>query len=280
MRSLLPSTVDVAGVPRATRYRQLGRGMIEAQVQSTASGAIMFDRALITAPVDAWFDRAHWSMLGAATATAAGGRGGVAFVDTPVGMCALRHYHRGGFAARVSADRYVWAGASRTRSFREFRLLAELANAGLPVPLPVAARYVREGLRYRADLLTRRVEPAHMLSGALGTGALDPALAERIGRTLARFHTAGVWHADLNAHNILVDSDDTIWLIDFDRGRMRKPNLAWQEANLARLRRSFDKLGARRIAGFDTRFWHPLLASYHDVMTHGSTLAKSSGVAP
>lgn len=249
--------------------------MIEAQVQSTATGAMVFDRTLSAAPEEAWFERAHWSALGR-SAEASGGRGGVTFVDTPVGGCALRHYHRGGLMANLSADRYLWTGAERTRSFREFRLLAELANQGLPVPAPVAARYVRDGLHYRADLLTRRIDPSHTLSGALGSGALDPALADRIGRTIARFHAAHVWHADLNAHNILVDSDDTVWLIDFDRGRRRKAKLSWQQANMARLRRSFDKLGAARIDAFDARFWHPLLAAYHDAMTHTPASATPS----
>ena len=156
--------------------------MIEAQFQSTTNGAIVFDGQLGSVPDDAWFEPAHWSALGRSTELP-GGRGGVAFVETPIGACALRHYHRGGLMARVSLDSYLWLGQSRTRSLREFRLLAELANEGLPVPAPVAARYViRNGLCYCADLLTRRIAPAHTLSGALGSGALDPALAERIGR--------------------------------------------------------------------------------------------------
>ncbi|HEY0231579.1 MAG TPA: 3-deoxy-D-manno-octulosonic acid kinase [Dokdonella sp.] len=241
--------------------------MIEAQVPSAGEGAspkgaILFDRAIGTAPDDAWFDRAHWAALGKAEVQR-GGRGGVAFVETPAGACALRHYHRGGLAARVSADRYLWSGAARSRSFREFRLLAHLTESGLPVSAPVAARYVREGLSYRADLLTRRIASARTLAERLAAGTLNTALAERVGRTIARFHTAEVWHADLNAHNILVDADEAVWLIDFDRGRLRKPALAWQQANLKRLRRSFDKLGARHAADFDAQFWHPLLAAYH-----------------
>jgi 3-deoxy-D-manno-octulosonic acid kinase len=246
--------------------------MIEAQVPSagfgaagtgtTGTGAILFDRAIGTAPDDAWFERAHWAALGKADVQV-GGRGGVVFVETPAGACALRHYHRGGLAARVSADRYLWSGAARTRSFREFRLLAHLAESGLPVSAPVAARYVREGLSYRADLLTRRIASAQTLAQRLAAATLSTALAERVGRTIARFHAAEVWHADLNAHNILVDAEQGVWLIDFDRGRLRKPALAWQQANLKRLRRSFDKLGAKRAADFDAQFWHPLLAAYH-----------------
>ena len=250
--------------------------MIEAQVQSTPHGAIVFDRALGCVPADTWFDRAHWSALGKSTAQS-GGRGEVAFVQTPAGACALRHYRRGGLAARLSADGYVWTGAARTRSFHEFRLLVELANAGLPVPSPVAARYVREGLCYRADLLTRCISPARTLGDALAAGVLDPALAERVGRTIARFHAADVWHADLNAHNILVDGKGGIWLIDFDRGRRRKPGLAWQAANIARLRRSFEKLGARRMHDFDARFWHPLLAAYHAALARASSVPGPHG---
>jgi 3-deoxy-D-manno-octulosonic acid kinase len=247
--------------------------MIEAQVQSTAGGAIVFDRALGISPDDTWFERTRWTTPGRVDAQS-GGRGGVAFIDLPVGACALRHYHRGGLVARLSADRYLWSGAARTRAFREFDLLAHLANTGLPVSAPIAARYVRDGFRYRADLLTRRIAPAQTLAERLAAGTLTPALALDIGRTIARFHAARVWHADLNAHNILVNgspvgAEHAVWLIDFDRGRLRKPKLAWQQANLKRLRRSMDKLGARRIGDFDARFWHPLLAAYHEAMSRG-----------
>ncbi|HEU4664642.1 MAG TPA: 3-deoxy-D-manno-octulosonic acid kinase [Dokdonella sp.] len=237
--------------------------MIEVQVQSTADGAIVYDAALGATPTTDWFDAVRWGALGRAT----GGRGAVSFVETPVGACALRHYRRGGLAARVSADRYLWTGAARTRAFREFRLLARLANQQLPVAQPVAACYRRHGLTYRADLLTRRIEGAETLAARLAQGRLDATLARHVGRTIARFHAAGAWHADLNAHNILVGGDGAISVIDFDRGRLRTPHLAWQQRNLARLLRSLRKLGARRFDGFESRFWHPLLAAYHDAMT-------------
>jgi 3-deoxy-D-manno-octulosonic acid kinase len=80
---------------------------------------------------------------------------------------------------------------------------------------------------------------------------------------IARFHGAGVWHADLNAHNVLV-SPAGIYLIDFDRGRLRAPADDWQQANLQRLRRSLVKLGAadQSDAAFDRNIWQPLLRSY------------------
>lgn len=251
--------------------------MIEAQVQSLANGAIMYDRMLSISPDESWFDRANWSSLGRLDAQSAG-RGEVAFVETPVGACVLRHYHRGGWVARMSADRYFWIGATRTRAFREFRLLEELANLGLPVPAPIAARYVRDGLHYRADLLTRRIEDAKTLAARLAHASLDPVLAHQIGLVVARMHAADVWHADLNAHNILIDGKGIVWLIDFDRGRRRKPKLAWQQANIARLRRSLDKLGAKHYANFDAAFWHPLLAAYHDAMsrTHTANMARGT----
>ena len=64
-------------------------------------------------------------------------------------------------------------------------------------------------------------------------------------------------------------------MIDFDRGRLRKPSWSWQQGNLARLRRSFDKLGARkRMLDFDVRFWHPLLGAYHATLA-GRPLARA-----
>ncbi|MBO9664156.1 3-deoxy-D-manno-octulosonic acid kinase [Dokdonella sp.] len=247
--------------------------MIEAQVQSTANGAIVHDRALAATPDERWFDGAHWSAGGDGPSA---GRGNAVFVETPAGACVLRHYHRGGLVAHFSSDRYLWTGARRTRAFREFDLLVRLANAGLPVPRPVAARYVRDGMRYRADLLTRRIANARTLAERLADGSLTPSLAHDVGRTIAAFHEARVWHADLNAHNVLIDADGTVWLIDFDRSGLRKPSLSWQAANLARLRRSLDKLGAARVGDFDARFWHPLLAAYHEALARPESASRGA----
>ena len=59
--------------------------------------------------------------------------------------------------------------------------------------------------------------------------------------TLARFHNAGVFHADLNINNILFDEHGKVFLIDFDRGEIRKPAQQTVENNMDRLKRSFIK---------------------------------------
>jgi 3-deoxy-D-manno-octulosonic acid kinase len=233
--------------------------LIEPQIQATPDGAVLFDAGLPVRPQPAWLDPGHW-----AAETVAGGRGGVVFAYPPIGDAVLRHYHRGGLVARFSTDTYLWTGAERTRAFREFRLLARLANAGLPVPAPIVAGYARHGTRYTANLLMRRIGAVQTLAGRLAARELDEPALESVGRTIARFHALGVVHADLNAHNVLLDADTRTWLIDFDRGRLRRPDFAWQQAGLARLRRSLDKLGANQLyPDFDNRCWHPLLAAYH-----------------
>lgn len=257
MRALL----NWCGYSAALRQRNLGRAMIDAQVQSATDGAIVFDARRLTHVDESWFDPAHWKGSGVTTERTAG-RGTVIFFEADFGACVLRHYHRGGLIGRINADKYLWTGRSRTRGFREFHLLAQLHNAGLPVPAPVFARYVRRGMRYQADLVTERIPAARTLAEHLADSTLDAALAARVGRALAGLHAHGAWHADLNAHNVLTDASGKVWIIDFDRGQLRKPDMRWQQANLDRLQRSFFKLGIQRPL-FETGFWHPMLAAYH-----------------
>ncbi len=233
--------------------------MINAKIQSTSSGAILFDAAQMAQADEHWFERT--AATGVVTRA---GRGEVVFFDAPFGACVLRHYRRGGLVGRVNTDQYLWTGRKRSRAFREFRLLAELHDAGLPVPAPIMARYVRKGMSYRADLITRQIPGAQTLSDQLAERHLDAALATRVGRTLARFHSLGIWHADLNANNILLDAAGKVWLLDFDRCDRRKPAMQWQQNNLQRLLRSFRKLQASKLMpDFDDVFWHPMLAAYH-----------------
>ena len=174
-----------------------------------------------------------------ASPVSVGGRGAAWFVQTDAGPAVLRHYRRGGLAAHVSRERYLWLGAERSRGFHEFRLLRALRARDLPVPAPLVAAYWREGLTYRAALLVERIDGARSLGDLLDVGETPPWTA--IGRTLARFHRAGAFHADLNVDNVLMDAMNQIWLIDFDRGALRKPACRWQQANLARLQRSLRK---------------------------------------
>ena len=233
--------------------------MIKPKIQPMPDGAILFDSDLLATADARWFDAD-----GIDGARQQAGRGSVVFFDVPFGACVLRHFQRGGLIARLLKDTYFFTGRKRTRGFREFTLLAELHNAGLSVPAPVMARYVRRGLRYRADLITRQIPGAQTLAERLKAGTLDAVIATRTGRMLAAFHAWGVWHADLNAHNLLVDGSGQVWLIDFDRCRKRKPAMFWQQANLDRLLRSFRKLQAQRhMADFEDVFWHSLLAAYH-----------------
>src|SRR5690606_12669560 len=96
------------------------------------------------------------SELGA-VAVGKGGRQAAWFVQGDFGSAVLRHYRRGGLIAKLSANRYIWTGATATRSFAEFQLLCFMYKVGLPVPRPLAAAYWRQGCTYRAAILVQRI---------------------------------------------------------------------------------------------------------------------------
>lgn len=159
----------------------------------------------------------------------------------------LRHFWRGGLIGRLLQDSYLWTGYARSRPVREWRLLTQLSAEGLPVPRPAALRICRRGLSYRADLITVRLPAAHTLADHLQHGALEEALWRKVGAAIAQVHRRGAYHADLNARNILLGETEpgAVYLIDWDRGRLRRPARSWQRRNLARLRRSLEKLAGR-----------------------------------
>ena len=190
---------------------------------------------------DALFDPDFWRAREQLTPVR-GGRGSAWFIGGSDSWV-LRHYRRGGLMARISRDHYWWNGEAAVRSFAEWRLLEWLASRGLPVPRPVAAHYQRSALTYRCDLITQRLMGTDALSHLLAKSSLPEQTWRNIAAVVAQLHQVGVDHADLNAHNILLDAQGRASVIDFDRSRLRNPG-PWQQRNLQRLHRSLLKVTA------------------------------------
>jgi 3-deoxy-D-manno-octulosonic acid kinase len=227
---------------------------------ATAGGAMLADPSLLGNATEEILGEEYWRARGMLCAVS-GGRGAAWFVGSSDEPMVLRHYRRGGFIAKFSRDRYLWLGEDRVRAFAEWRLLAQLVKLGLPVPVPVAAGYRRSGCAYRCDLLTQRIPDSRTLSAELKVRELGESNWGAIGAVVKRLHDAGVDHADLNAHNILLDAHGAVSVIDFDRGRLREPGL-WAARNLQRLHRSLNKI--HMPAGrFTPVCWDWLLAGYH-----------------
>jgi 3-deoxy-D-manno-octulosonic acid kinase len=190
------------------------------------------------------FSANYWLQEKAITGTAQG-RGKTYFIKHLTDEWVLRHYYRGGLVGKIINDSYLFTGFENTRAAQEFNLLKTLSAHNLPAPKPIAYRIKKSGLTYQADILTARITDAQDLVAILSSGSANEAVWRKIGRCIKKFHQQGIYHHDLNAHNILIDKSEKVWLIDFDQGEQRQPNRKWQQANLDRLLRSFNKEKAK-----------------------------------
>lgn len=230
------------------------------------SAHILYDADYIENPAELGFKSQDWASRSEIVGFAEG-RGTTFFVQHAGLDYVLRHYLRGGLIAQWLEDSYFWTGLTRTRAWREWHMLAMMREKKLPVPAPVAACVRRRGLFYRADIMTLRIPHARTLADELGQQSLNKGYWISLGAMICRFHEQGVYHADLNANNILLDTGACFYLIDFDRGRFRPAAPAWQQENLARLKRSLDKIKAGSLNfNFNEADWENLLLGYNDLI--------------
>lgn len=204
---------------------------------------LLYDAATVVDPHTLSFEPHELAKRGALEGEASG-RGRTYFIRISDGDWVLRHYRRGGIFAGLLGDSYLWTGIERTRAWREWRMLQTLFERGLPVPRPIAARVVRSTTTYKADLITQRLQGTRSLAQLLSQQTLNDDGWKAIGACIRRFHDSGVYHADLNAHNILLTAAQKVYLIDFDKGSLGADAHGRHVRNLARLQRSLIKLGS------------------------------------
>ena len=157
----------------------------------------------------------------------------------------LRHYMRGGFIANFSKDSFFYQGKKSARSLQEFMILEKLQEAGMNVPVPIAARTHRSGLWWaKYDILVSYIENSTDLAKVLKTRPLTNEEIGKISAIIINLSKNNVYHSDLNIHNLLLDEQGNVWVIDFDKSKIVGNGMVGKM--LERLERSFNK--ERRLA--------------------------------
>ncbi len=188
-----------------------------------------------------------------------------------------KHFFRKGLMSFLG-DKYMrpFFGLTKTRSYAEFHILNFLYKNNFNTCKPILGWVTHQNiLFYRADLIVERLENTVTLSEHMKNHA-SKSLFVNIGKQIATMHHLGVYHGDLNAHNVLVringaSSDKTsnpnieasdIYIIDFDKsliGINHKMFSSLMYKNLSRLRRSLIKLGH---GDYLKKYWKSLLEGY------------------
>jgi 3-deoxy-D-manno-octulosonic acid kinase len=144
-------------------------------------------------------------------------------------------------------DRYLRIG--RARPLRELSASAAARSRGIQTPAIVAGVTYDDGLYYRCDLVTEVVPGVLTLADHLhehdGTRGWLVAMA-RAGALIRSLAETGIFHVDLNAHNVLLSPDEgeAGWVVDLDRARvLTRASAAAAERMQIRLTRSIIKIG-------------------------------------
>lgn len=230
---------------------------------------IRYDDALIDPMEPRLFDVA-WLKAEGHHRGSSSGRGEAHFLSFAGREMVLRYFRRGGLVGKINRDLYLRRSVGQSRSMQEFELLRWMRAEGLPVPRPVAAQVTPSGMFYRAAIITERIPEARPMEEVLRDNPLPADLWGRVGAVIRQMHDAGVYHSDLNCRNILIDAEQKIWLIDFDKCRRRAPG-SWQAENLERLRRSLRKESGKGVGLHWTEGnWSALIAGYKGAESDGA----------
>lgn len=223
---------------------------------------IRYDTDIFNKVEDVSFNSRIWAQRSSIVGFAEG-RGTTFFVQHQGRDFVLRHYQRGGLVSKISNEKYLWLGLRFSRPWREWALLEKMREKGLPVPAPAAINVVRKGFSYTADIMMHRIPHSRTLMHILMTEELTEGYWISIGSVIRRFHEEGVYHADLNVNNIMLDDGGRCYLIDFDKCGIRKGKLKWQKENLLRLKRSLNKISNNeKTFHFSDMNWRSLLRGY------------------
>jgi len=192
----------------------------------------------------------------AAAEPLSGGRGTVRRLTVTGRTFLLKRESRGGMSGRLLPDRYL----RREPFLREWALSLWLDERALTPPLR-ARWFVPRGISFQVFTLLEPLPDARSLADLVRDGLHRPKDFRGAGACVARLHSKGVLHGDLNAGNLLLATTGIV-AIDW-RHSSREATLSpgARRANLDRLARSLVKV-AGRDRPLDQEAWRALAEGY------------------
>ena len=234
---------------------------MSSQLLKINQNIIIYDDTVIDEADENLFESEYW-LTQPQSEIISKGRGEILLININGQSSVLKHYYRGGLIANVLLDKYLWTGLDSSRSFAEYRILRTMYKLDLPVPRPIAARVKKQGLFYQADLITSQIIDVSSMADLLFNQRLTSQHWLDIGDCIGRFHQLGFYHDDLNIENIMIDQEENVFLLDFDKGVQSRADRDHSTSVFDRMKRSVMKWCLVNNQPFPATEWKKLMVSY------------------
>lgn len=135
-----------------------------------------------------------------------------------IGPVAVKYYHRGGMVRHFIKKRYFKLG--KTRGQKEYELLQKVRSLGISAPEPIAFAY-RGRLFYKGWLVTREIKEHQTLADlSFSNENRTLKIMQEVTRQISILIKNSILHVDLHPGNVIVDNQDRVYIIDFDKGHL------------------------------------------------------------
>jgi 3-deoxy-D-manno-octulosonic acid kinase len=149
--------------------------------------------------------------------SALGGRTSITAVRLEgIGSVVIKHYRRGGAIRYLIKQRYLKCG--KTRCQNEYELLQKVRSLGINAPEPIAFAY-RGHLFYQCWLVTREIKD-HQTLVQISCSNEEQArmVMKEVVKQVSMLIKNKILHVDLHPGNVIVDNQNKVYLLDFDKG--------------------------------------------------------------
>ncbi len=133
-----------------------------------------------------------------------------------MGSVVIKYYRRGGAIRYLIKQMYLKYG--KTRCQIEYELLQKVRSLGINAPEPIAFAY-RGRLLYQCWLVTREIKHHQTLAQiSRSNEERTHIVMKEVIKQVSTLIKNKILHADLHPGNVIVDNQNQVYLLDFDKG--------------------------------------------------------------